>query len=696
MATKAASVETKRRRFFNREPRNIGNFAMVQPHKALARSPALRSVIDESAEKRTKSRDIGWQIEAYEMAREVGEAGYVMNLTANTVALCDFAPRLRTPEGLTETTDDRVVRVMEALVGPRGGFKEIKRRLALHGCIAGEFYLVGTAGYEGTLSLGILWEALSVREIEIDTRGKVTRSKDGGPKDNLGDDTYIARGWIADAEYSDRADSQMHRALTACKEVAIHGQVIDATSKSRIAAGILVMPEEMSFGGDDEEEQDEDEMMDALSAELLVHLSAPVEDRTSAASIVPLVLRGPGAFLDKVRLVDLGRKLDVTAIELRDKALARMATMLDIPPEIMTGKSALNHWTAYNVDADFLGKHVAPLGELIADFLTVAYLRPMLETYEGMDPMVAADYELEFDTAPVSARADEAKAALDLHKQNALSDMTLVRSSGFDVGDMPTPDELRARRALELVHKWQTLAPYLLRFVPGFEDVDLSEMELPGKHDPAQIAAQPGADPNAPEEGLPAPGPGAGGPGATDDAPGPEGSDVPVTEAPMSLLVERLAVAADSAADRAMEKAGARLLSKGNSAVRRTGETGPDSTLRALLATADKAEAFRLLSPEELAATGLSPEALFEGAWDRFQPKARQWVRQWLVSHQAPDLLADDVALLCVTNLCESLTEYLTEHLHSGRPAHPNGLRVPTALIEEAVLAVLTEPLVVA
>ncbi len=170
--------DERRSKLFRRPKSEGAGFAMIQPHRAQVKSPATKTVATIKSEgSHRRSPDLVWQSEAYDLAEAVGEAGYVMNLTANTVSMCDFLPRVSTDEGLLPAEDPRVLRVMEALVPPRGGIKEIKRRLALHACIAGEWYLVGTPGTEGTQQLGILWEALSVREVEVDSTNKVTRTK---------------------------------------------------------------------------------------------------------------------------------------------------------------------------------------------------------------------------------------------------------------------------------------------------------------------------------------------------------------------------------------------------------------------------------------------------------------------------------------------------------------------------------------
>jgi hypothetical protein len=60
----------------------------------------------------------------------------------------------------------------------------------------------------------------------------------------------------------------------------------------------LFVPEELSFGPINENEGvDDTDDLDEFIETLVQHMSAPVEDRPSAAGLVPLVVRGAAEFL---------------------------------------------------------------------------------------------------------------------------------------------------------------------------------------------------------------------------------------------------------------------------------------------------------------------------------------------------------------------------------------------------------------
>ena len=81
-----AKVADGRKRLFGRDARQVGAFAMIQPSRAKVSSAALRKVEDGAL----KVQPLGnrWAAEAYQYADEIGEVGFVMNLSANMAAQC--------------------------------------------------------------------------------------------------------------------------------------------------------------------------------------------------------------------------------------------------------------------------------------------------------------------------------------------------------------------------------------------------------------------------------------------------------------------------------------------------------------------------------------------------------------------------------------------------------------------------------
>lgn len=434
---------------------------MVAPQSNLASvSSAALSRIDSWMVPPRKGHE--WQRDAFSFNELIGEIGYLNNLVANLVSTCELRV-VETRVGvdgleMEESSDPRAARVMAAFTGPQGGQKELKRRAAMHLQIAGESFLLGTPLKDKfDRAAGFMWEFLSTEEIRVSGgQGKqqIKRNASGlsdGDAGFVDVEAFIARLWRPDPRYSMRADSPMKRVLPICRELVVLSEVVDSIAKSRLSSGMLFIPEEMSFGPINETEAPNDsDDFDEFIGTLVEHMSAPVRDRTSAAGLVPLVVRGAAEYGDKIRLVQLAQDLDATYHDLRMELLDRLAKGLDAPPEIIGGKAGLNHWSSYNVDADLIGKHVNPVGEMIAEFITVAYLRPMLAEFEYVTDEDVLRFELVFDSRILTARQDEGPAATGAWDRMALSDTSYLRANGFELDDYPSDDE-RKRRTLEKV-----------------------------------------------------------------------------------------------------------------------------------------------------------------------------------------------------------------------------------------------------
>lgn len=431
-----------------------------------------------------------WQTDAYAYAQAVGEVNYALGLKANTLARCRLRPEVRkagTADEWEETTDARVLRVHTALKPPLGGQGALLAMALHHLEIAGECYLYGV-GVKDLLGndAGLVWEFLSVLEVDIKDGGgpgrpaKVTRNAWGGSKgkEPVEEHAYLARLHRAAPDFSQRAKSPMQGVLTVLKQVVLLTQVIDAIAQSRLTANMLYVPWEVSLGPTDEfsnpgaENDVQGESIDEFEAELREHLTAPITDRSAESSLIPLLMRGPALVdghptKDLIGIIDLARQLDDRFQGLRAEALDRLAAGLDLPPEMMQGKGSLSGLGGGNVaeavDAEFIEKHVIPSGELVAEFLTVAYLRPMLQQFEQLNGPETDWFRYSLDTSPITADPDRSAAATAGRQMGIISDEAWLAANGFDDADAIDPDEAFRRKLVELSAGAPTiLAPYLL------------------------------------------------------------------------------------------------------------------------------------------------------------------------------------------------------------------------------------------
>lgn len=671
---------------------------MKNPARHLAsHSPGALVPVTEFKPHQQKGHE--WQADAFVYNRLVAEVGYLHDTTAKLVAACDLPvlEDVEDPRTALVTSkpaeDPRVNRVMRALIGPVGGRKELMRRAAFHYQVAGESILAAIPLKDDLGQMqGYSWEFLSPREIKTETKmvqgQQVTTvfRQSGSDDDNfLPIDASLARWWRSDPEYSARADSPMRRVLPICRELVILSEVVDAIAKSRLNAGILKVPDELGYGADDESQEEGSELdgMNKLIQDLIEHMTAPVEDRSSAASLVPLIVSGPAEFLEKLDMLWLSRDFDKTYQDLRKELLIRIAQGLDAPPELLQGKASLNHWSAYSVDNEFVDRHVAPLGEALAEFLTVSYLRRMLVLHEGMTPEEASRYRIVFDPRPLAQRDDEAELAAGGWDRVILSDRAWLSSNGFTEADMPDDDERKRRLLEKLVLSapgiyGPAILPVLYPELQGVVDSAIEADQAQRQRNQAEGPATPQAgdpidapqpvDGGGPANGIPDGGP----PTERPDGSAPAQQSISAEDA----LAERLATAAHAALLRAMEKEASKILSRMN---------GKNPELRTRLSDVRKSDVLAQMSNDDLSAIGVEANGLFNDAWDSFSQEAEVWMQDWATSTGAAPFLAREVSKAAVKNMCQALDFLARSGVGQAIPVSSNGLRIPDSLVRRSI-----------
>lgn len=653
-------------------------FALTRPRRELIKSAASLTKIGEFTP--TPASKDRWQVDAYSFAETIGEVGYVVHLTANTVAKCRLRPLVRemqeTDDGdmvrvEADTNDERVWRVMDGLVGPRGGdMRELMRVAALHLQIAGEAYLVGSP-VAGLTVNGFVWEFLSMEEVRHDRTGmkRVKWGANGTPEE-VDLNGYVARMHRSDPRFSELADSPLKRVRTICREVILLTQVVDAVAKARLSAGILFMPWELSWGPlqEWEDPQSTTDDVDPFEEALIEHMKAPVEDRASAASLVPLLMRGPahiGGTPTKqlMGLVDITRELDEQYQSLRREALERLGAGLDIPPEVMAGKGGLNHWTGYSIDADFIGRHVVPVGQMIADFLTSAYLRPMLVTHEGMTQEEAAKYRLEFDPSPITSRADSGPVSRAAYDRRAVSLEAYLRANGLDPADRPSDDETKVRILTDLLlSNPLRLAPVILPMLyPGDAALEAALAEWP---EDGPLSEDQGGDvqgkraiaPPSPERG---------------DEANPDPGGAPSERGPNAQsLQDRLADIGVEHVERALRDAGEQIRGRLEAEAPEMAAKVADVPDRDLLAA---------VPVPRLAALGFHPASMFQAKFEALRDSTRRAAEDWVLEQGATEMVAEEQSREVADQFVELVGLLAQSAVHNRLPEDPRDMLSNTA-----------------
>jgi hypothetical protein len=303
------------------------------------------------------------------------------------------------------------------------------------------------------------WEMLSADEFQAKDDGKGYIRKRGesmepetwkaAPKDNRLDDPAVAektclawRLWRRHPRFSAQADSAMQACMDVCEELLLLTLAVRAQARSRIArSGVMAVPSEIS-PPPPEPRPNEDPQEDSFLTSLEAHMAAPMVEEGSPAQLVPLLVRGPAAYLKELRQIELnvaGANYPESA--LRTEAISRLANGLDMPREALLGTADVNHWGAWQIDQQTWEAHVQPVVEEMCDELTGAVLRPTLED-NGIQPAEARRYRVWYDAVKITNHPDRGKDAIDAYDRGELGGAALRDALGFDSEDAPTQAEL--------------------------------------------------------------------------------------------------------------------------------------------------------------------------------------------------------------------------------------------------------------
>jgi hypothetical protein len=425
----------------------------------------------------------GWQSEAWEYYDAIGEIKYAFNLVASVVsririyaASVDHQADSPTPVSNSDTTDPRLAaaaeRAIERLNSAYGGQSGLLRDAALNLVVAGECYLVQIPG-KPSQGIQESWDVRSIDEVMADARGGfnvIGRREQAVSQGNsaanqntsikLGKNAFIGRIWRSHPRFSDEADSSLRGLLDLCAELLLLNRTFRATARSRLNAGALYLPDGLSVAaqGDGDFPYDADDELnpnftveeaeDEFEEQLMDAMTTPIRDEESASAVVPLIIRGPAELGDRIKQFKFERSFDPALAARSDRVLERILQGLDVPKDIVTGLANVKYSNALQIDESLYKAHIEPLMLLIADALTVVYLRPYLIA-QGYPQSDVDKITIWYDPSAIATRNDRATDADAGFDRGAVSYHTWRRSHGFSDADAPSPNELAIRMLYE-------------------------------------------------------------------------------------------------------------------------------------------------------------------------------------------------------------------------------------------------------
>jgi hypothetical protein len=451
----------------------------------------------EQFKQRRTASSSAWQGEAWEYYDAIGEVKYAFNLVASVVSRIRIYPAVienqaETPVPVRNSTtvDQRLAaaaeRALLRLDSAYGGQAGLLRDAALNLSVTGECYLVQMPAQMGS-GIHESWDIRSVDEVQVDAKNNygIAGRRDllsggsGGSRAAKGiialpPTSFVGRIWRAHPRFSEEADSSLRGLLDLCAELLLLNRTFRATARSRLNAGALYLPDGLSVAASADPDypyDDENDMNPGITAEeagdefedqLIDAMTTPIRDEDSASAVVPLIIRGPAELGDKIKQFKFERSFDPALAQRADRVLERILQGLDVPKDIVTGLANVRYSNALQIDESLYKAHIEPLMLLIADALTVVYLRPYLIA-NGFEENDVKRLTVWYDPSAVATRNDRAADADSGFDRMAVSYDTWRRAHGFSESDAPTPEEV----ALRLMFEKGAISPELTEAMIG-------------------------------------------------------------------------------------------------------------------------------------------------------------------------------------------------------------------------------------
>lgn len=378
-----------------------------------------------------------WQRELWDYYDSLGDFGYAVTWRSNMVS------RVRLRAGKIETGNDEptiidegpAAEIVAELSSDLSSTSDIMSSLSVHIDIPGEAWLIGEV-----INGKNRWQVRSNDEIRkrTNTYEVISESSALGNIEwrPLAAEHYIVRIWRPHKRYRHLAYSPAKAARTAMRELELANRHIQAQYLSRLAsAGVIIFPDEITFPVRPEFA----DAVDPFVREWIETASEAIKTPGTAASVVPIPIRVPGEYIDKIKHIDFTLKLDEKIIEKRDAARRALAAMINVPTELLFDAGSLNHWGLWQLEESAIKVHIAPDVEIMTNGLTVGYLHPRMKAM-GLDDW--EEWVVWYDASEIIARPDRSANVLKAYDRFEVNGRTLRREIGLTEDDAPTNKEL--------------------------------------------------------------------------------------------------------------------------------------------------------------------------------------------------------------------------------------------------------------
>lgn len=457
----------------------------TRPANALIGAAVPINLGDASSWQMFKLGDHRWQNEAWRHYDICGELRFVVNWIGNAVSRCRLYAAQVSPDGTVgdEVKDERVRTIAETMFGTPAAKAQAQRLMGINMMVAGDVFIVAE-GYQSANE--DKWYVCSSTEVfrrgdDIMVKRSITHG--GGTYRLDPQKDLLIRAWLPHPRRYDAADSTTRAILPVLREMEQATKRVFAELDSRLAgAGLLLVPDGLDFP----RQPGDPEGVTGLVQVLTRTMATSLQQRDSAAALVPIVLQAAPDALDKIKHLTFDSSLSDHISTMRKDAVERMGMALDIPPEVLSGMGKSNHWSSWQIEESSIKVHIEPLLIMLADALNIGYFQPALKAAGVANP---EKMTLWFDIAALTVRPNRSDQALQFVEKGLISDASARDNAAFSDDDAPDDKE----RVYKLVAQ-------LLQAQPAYaSDPEVQKvLGLP--------KIQPPAGPAAPDDGSLMPG----------------------------------------------------------------------------------------------------------------------------------------------------------------------------------------------
>lgn len=378
-----------------------------------------------------------WQRELWRFVDIIGELNYAAGLVASNFSRSVLRMHDIGPDGEIAgvTKNKRALGIASTILGKPAERREVMRMAGFNLWLTGEVYVGAISGEKDE------WFAISSNDLQRDASGGAYVDLGRGKRRLRPGKDVLIRSWTPHPNKASEAHSAPRSIRIVLRELEKLTLYIFAQIDSRLASGgVLVVPAGMSTGDGTITAQD-------LMASFVETAAEALKGEGTAAGVVPIVLEVPSDAVGKLQHLTFSSELSQQALKLREEAVSRLASALDLPAEEITGMGDTNHWSSYQIGPDAVKKHIEPLLARFCLSLQRGWVELALAE-AGLDP---DKFHIWYDTTPLIVRPQRFQEALELWREGVLGSQALLSAASFYGADAPEPEEDIRRYLRELV-----------------------------------------------------------------------------------------------------------------------------------------------------------------------------------------------------------------------------------------------------